>query len=215
MQDWSRSGKVPLERGAREPRDNPNFKQAEARDSQRTLVVLEGGDPSSVTHQGDPRRGSRIRGGSLRPNDRRAIQADSDLHAFHLDPKGEDLDTSSTGANQDPAQASEMQHIATPSAEEPGPAAPQPPHRWSEASFTKEALAKNDKEFGAKERPSSEEILAASKDLKATYRRTHGLGGPKDRHRPIDGGTAQASASRGRLPNSHQGGSPPPKSRKK
>lgn len=182
MQDWRRSGRI----GTRERREAHNASQAENRGVQRGLILLEGGKPDATHRGGKPRRGSRKRGkdGEL------ATEEDSNLQNKGLG------DSDKTGASQEPVQAGEMQHIATPLTEVSGQAAPEPPHRWSEADFTPAALAESDRKFGPKDRPSSRELLDARRDLADTLSRTHGLSGPKDRGRKIDAG------GRGRLPNS-------------
>ena len=193
MQDW-KDGRVPVNAG-REPRQSTNHTGALLKQAERKVAASSGGNPKTVTHQGPSRRGSRVRS-----KDRAALAACQDLQEYHGELSSpESLDPSSLQAQEN--------KVESPQAASPPPTSSSPNISWSsESCFTKEAIAESDRMYAAnKERPTKEAILAASRDLQETYKRTHGKGGPKNRRQAGSEvqGMSASPAPRGRLPNSH------------
>jgi hypothetical protein len=162
MQGWK---DMPLAKGtSRQPRPHPNYSQRQNQDQARTLLILQGGDPSQLTHQPTPRRGSRRRSGgsghkTIRA-DSLARQADADLQDYQADPYQVDAEPKSAevidlAQFREQVSRGEMQHIAASTDEcsklerNKTPAAPAQEsfHVWSDADFTPEALAKYDREL--------------------------------------------------------------------
>lgn len=63
-----------MAKGARTPRESPNFQQKEEQTARRSLAVLTGGEPVQVTHREAARRGSRLRRGETRASRRESRQ---------------------------------------------------------------------------------------------------------------------------------------------
>jgi hypothetical protein len=73
LKNWKETG-VLLAKGARTPRESPNFQQKEEQTAQRKLQVVTGGEPAKVTHREAGRRGSRLRKGETRASRRESRQ---------------------------------------------------------------------------------------------------------------------------------------------
>ena len=186
MQDW-KGGQVPVS-AKREPRGSANHTGRLLTAKKRKETASAGGDPKTITHQGTSRRGSRGR-------NKAALAADQDLQEYHGElalPETPDLEGKVEQQDDPPPPAKEETKN------------PSTPYRWTLNSYTPEALAEADREFAPKERPSRAAMLAASRDLQETYRKTHGKGGPKNRRQEVaafDG--VSKSPREQRLPNSH------------
>jgi hypothetical protein len=163
MQGWK---DMPLAKGtSRQPRPHPNYSQRQNQDQARTLLILQGGDPSQLTHQPTPRRGSRRKSGgsghkTIRA-DSLARQADADLQDYQADPY-QAVDAEPKSAEvidlaqfREQVSRGEMQPIAAPTDEcsklerneSSAATAKESLHMWSDADFTPEALAKHDREL--------------------------------------------------------------------
>lgn len=162
MQGWKDivQGKGP----SRQPRPNPNFDKRQDQDRVRTLMVLQGGDPSELTHRPQPRRGSRARSGGggrkLTRSESLAKQADADLREHQRchstdEESPHSAEVIDLAQFREQAHRGEMQHIAAPGTQCPQLEHPKTPaaekqtdfHIWSEADFTPEALAAYDREL--------------------------------------------------------------------
>lgn len=173
MQRWMGSA-VPVSKGgSREPSQHPNQDRKADQQGQRQLVVIQGGDPQSVTHRAAPRRGSRPRFRDTK----------GDAMAKVLQGEITDYRQGSQGSNNDGDQevqaddrqsgevVSEPLRAVDELIEEPPHAAPTPgvssprPHMWSDADFTPEAIAAYDREIASRPQPSVAEQTLLRKDL--------------------------------------------------
>ncbi len=168
MQGWKK-GTVPVSKGTRKPRSSSNQNQKQEQNGRRHLILLQGGDPESITHSPPPRRGSRPRRRSFRASKgdplSRIILDEISNWRLEAERDAEDLtrDTDS-GTVLDKAKGFNEQ------APSEGILSDEKPYIWGMEDFTPEARLKDDQDRAARQL-SSTERLKLRKDMEISAQR--------------------------------------------
>ncbi len=182
LTSWT-DGKIPLAKGARTKRPNPNFEQRKEQEELRELVLLQGGNPGAVTRLPPSRRGSRGGGRRLSRQESLAAEHERELkeclqkgvaEVYHLEDYRQAIPGQQGEQSKTPTVADVRQPMESPavSAEvRPVQVEDPDPFYWSRPeSYSPEAIEQRRREDEAK-RLGDAECRAARAEMEAAVNR--------------------------------------------